>query len=156
MNKIYKLVYNGVVVYVGKTKQTLKRRKKGGYKGNPDVQAIYKECDMVLIEETSDVSRERYWIEYYKESLLNIRPGETGLSKKEQRKQWKESNREYFNQWEEVNKERRKEQRKEYYQCNKERINQQIKESRESNREKIQEYQREYYKKNKIKNGTAD
>jgi len=88
MNKIYKLVYNGVVVYVGKTKLTLNQRKRNRYRKNPAVQAIYKDCDIELIEETSDVSRERYWIEQYKDTLLNIEKGDTGLSEKEYKKKY--------------------------------------------------------------------
>jgi hypothetical protein len=121
--KIYKLVHNDVAVYIGKTKLTLKKRKSAGYKKNPPVQAIHKECVIELIEETSDVSREIYWIEYYKDTLLNIRRGDAGLSQKE-----------YKKEWEEANKELRKEQRK---QRNK------------SNRDYRNQYMREYRLKNK-------
>ena len=123
--KIYKLIHNGVVVYVGKTILGLSRRKSGGYGTNASVQAIYKECDMVLIEETNDVSRERYWIDYYKDTLLNIQRGDTGLS--------------------------RNESMKEYYQSNKEKKIEQVKEWQKANKEKMKEYKKEYYQKNKLK-----
>lgn len=121
--KIYKLIHNGVVVYVGKTTRTLKKRKSdGGYRGCA-VESIYKECDIVLIEETDDVAREDYWIDYYKDTVLNIKRGDRRLSEKEYNKEWRESNREY------------------------------MKEYRESNREHWNQYRREQYKKNKLKNG---
>ena len=130
MNKIYKLVYNGVVVYVGKTKQTLKRRKSLGYKRNADVQAIYKECDIILIEETSDVAREDFWVNHYKDTLLNIRRGDTGLSKNEWNKEWEKANRE-----------KRRKDKKEWFQDNREHRNQ---------------YMREYRLKNKLQNGITN
>jgi hypothetical protein len=138
MNKIYKLVYNGVVVYVGKTKQTLKRRKASGYKDNSAVQAIYKQCDIVLIEETSDVAREDFWIQHYKDTLFNIRRGDTGLSRKEYTKK-------YDKEWYQANKEHLKEHRKEY-----------MKEWCQSNREHHKEYMREYRLKNKLNNGITN
>jgi hypothetical protein len=124
--KIYKLIHNSVVVYVGRTTLELGRRKAGGYSNNASIQAIYKECEIELIEETNDVSRERYWIENYKDTLLNIKRGDTGLYREEYRKEW-----------EEANKEHRKEQMKEYYEVNK---------------EKKKEYDRERYQKIKNKN----
>jgi vacuolar-type H+-ATPase subunit I/STV1 len=143
--KIYKLVYNGVVVYVGKTKLTLNQRKWKGYKSNAAVQAIHKECDMVLIEETSDVSREDFWVQHYKDTLLNIRKGDTGLSQKEYREANREHRKQQIKEWCEANREHRKQQMKEYCEANREKI----KEYREANREKIKEYNREYYQKNK-------
>jgi hypothetical protein len=123
--KIYKLIHNGVVVYVGRTKQSLKRRKQFGYKSNAAVQAIYKQCDIELIEETNDVSREDYWVQHYKDTVFNMKRGERGLS-------YKEWHKEYYQD----NKEKRQEQVNEYYQANKEKINQ---------------YRRECYQKNKLK-----
>jgi hypothetical protein len=103
MYKIYKLVYNGVVVYVGRTTSLLEIRKSKGYKTNEAVQAIYKDCDIILIEETDDVSREDYWVQHYKETLLNIRRGTTGLSQneynKEYQKEYRKANREDYLQY---------------------------------------------------------
>lgn len=79
MYKIYKLIHNGEVVYIGRTKCSLIRRKGAGYKSNIKLQEIYKECDIELIEETDDVSRERYWIAYYRNNgcdLLNTKNGD--------------------------------------------------------------------------------
>jgi hypothetical protein len=135
--KIYKLVYNSRVVYVGKTKRTLHQRKQNGYKGC-SVESIYKDCDMVLIEETNDVSRERFWIEQYKDTILNIRKGNTGLSKEE-----------YFKQWGVVNKEHKKQYNKEWRETNREHKSQYDKEWRESNREYYNEYMRERYQNKK-------
>lgn len=112
-------MHNSVVVYIGRTKLTLKQRRQLGYKGQR-VESIYKECDMVLIEETDDVSRERYWIEHYKDTVLNVKKGD-GLIYKEYKKKWVEANKEHT-----------KEYMREYYQ---------------SNKEKIKEHQREYEKK---------
>jgi hypothetical protein len=144
MNKIYKLIHNGVVVYVGRTKQTLKKRKSLGYKGC-GVESIHKECDIELIEETSDVSRERYWIDYYKDTLLNIQRGDTGLCKKEYGKEYgKEWQKEYDKEWYEANKEKVREYQREYYHKNK---------WYEANKEKMKKYSKEYYQKKKLKNG---
>jgi len=77
MVKIYKLIKDDEIVYIGKTKLKLSRRKNGAYH-NIDRDFI-RLCKIELIEETEDVSRERYWIEYYKKQgckLLNIRNGE--------------------------------------------------------------------------------
>lgn len=72
--KIYKLVYKGEIVYIGQTKHTLKHRFSTGYTSIP----FYKDCSIELIEETSDVSREDHWINFYLErgiKLLNKRSG---------------------------------------------------------------------------------
>ena len=75
--KIYKLVKDSEVVYVGRTKLTLSRRKSSGFY-NLD-QDFIRECQIELIEETDDRSRERYWIDYYLSigcKLLNKRNGD--------------------------------------------------------------------------------
>lgn len=75
MIKIYKLIYKEDVIYIGKTILSLGRRKGSGYPNIP----FYKECLIELIEETKDVSRERYWIEYYQNmgyKLMNKRNGD--------------------------------------------------------------------------------
>jgi hypothetical protein len=77
MIKIYKLVYHKQVVYVGQTKLPLYRRKAGSYH-NIDKEYI-KKCEIEIIEETDDVSRERYWIKYYRDlgcNLLNKNDGD--------------------------------------------------------------------------------
>lgn len=63
--KIYKLIYNDKPIYIGLTKGTLERRK-GGSNGSVPKE-IYKESKIELIEETEDVSRERFWINHYLE-----------------------------------------------------------------------------------------
>jgi hypothetical protein len=117
--KIYKLIHNGVVVYVGRTKQTLNRRKNGSYKGC-GVESIHKECDIELIEETNDASREDFWVQHYKDTLLNIRRGITGLTHKEVIKEWCESNKEHYKEyqreWEKSNREHRNQYQREYRQ----------------------------------------
>ena len=111
--KIYKLVHNGLVVYVGKTKLTLHQRKSYGYRGC-SVESIYKDCDMILIEETNDVSRERYWIEKYKDTILNIRRGNTGMSQKEYRESNREHYKQYHKEWCEANREHYNKYMREY------------------------------------------
>jgi hypothetical protein len=85
--KIYKLEHpEQGVVYIGRTTLTLKRRMNGGYKGTC-VEHIAHECDMILLEETDNLGRERYWIDHYGyDNLLNIMKGDTGLSKKESKR----------------------------------------------------------------------
>ena len=61
--KIYKLIYNGEVIYVGLTKLTLNRRKSSANYSVP--KEIYKLSKIELIEETDDKGRERFWIEHY-------------------------------------------------------------------------------------------
>jgi hypothetical protein len=85
--KIYKLVYEGNIVYVGRTKMTLKQRGYVGYSHNIHLKDIHKNCIMELIEETDDISRERYWINHYKETVLNIQKGD-GLDHKEYQKEY--------------------------------------------------------------------
>jgi len=77
MIKIYKLIYEGEVVYIGLTKLKLYRRKgSANYSVPPE---IYKLCRIELIEETLDKGRERYWIDFYLKNgakLFNKRGGD--------------------------------------------------------------------------------
>jgi hypothetical protein len=133
MKKIYKLVHPKLgVVYIGRTKLTLKKRKSLGYKGC-GVEMIAKECDIELIEETDDSSRERYWIDYYGDCLMNIRKGDSGLEIKDYQKDYHKIN--AFKS------------QKEYHSKNKEKI----KEYRAKNTDKINEYERKRYEENKEK-----
>ena len=71
--KIYKLIYNNEVIYIGKTKQKyLSSCKSSGYPNIPS--DISKKSIAELIEETDDIERYNYWIDYYKEfsNLYNI------------------------------------------------------------------------------------
>lgn len=128
--KIYKLVHPELgIVYVGRTTMTLKERKSRGYKGNPEVQAIYKECAIELLEETDDVSREDFWIEKLLSeghNLLNKRRGTTGLTHAEFMKIYNEANREAIRAqkkvYKEANREKILQRQKAYYQRNKEEI----------------------------------
>jgi len=126
MIKIYKLIYDNEIVYIGQTKlKYLSMRKAAGY---GDTVPFFKECSIELIEETSDSSRERYWIERLRSEghpLLNKRRGVTGLDKKEYNKEYRK---EYYENNKEKIKEDFKEYYKEYYEKNKEVINQKKKE----------------------------
>ena len=86
--KIYKLIHEDNVVYIGRTTKTLQERKANSYKGTC-VELIAKDCQIELIEETNDLSRERYWINYYDE-LLNIQKGDGVDWKRYQKKYQKE------------------------------------------------------------------
>lgn len=77
MIKIYKLIYKDEVIYVGRTKLTLNRRKNSFNYSIP--KEVYKASTIELIEETDDISRERYWINYYLSigaKLMNKRGGD--------------------------------------------------------------------------------
>lgn len=78
--KIYKIIYKGDVIYIGKTILKLKVRKScKNYSISDD---IYKKSEIELIEYTNDVSRERYWIDYYTSigtKLLNKRNGDHSI-----------------------------------------------------------------------------
>jgi len=143
MIKIYKLIYKGDIVYVGQTKQKyLSNRKAIGY---GDTVPFFKECSIELIEETTDVSRERYWIEKLRSdghNLLNKLKGD-GLDRKEWYQNNKDKNRdknkEYQKEWYQKSKEKIKEKNKEWYQNNKEKRKQYLKEYRLKNKEKVYE-----------------
>jgi hypothetical protein len=118
MIKIYKLIHNGEIVYVGQTKLSFSRRR---HKGYGKTVPFYKECSMELIEETSDTSRERYWIDKLRSEghpLLNKHRGVSGLDKKEWQKGWEESNKEkrsqYQKKWRDKNKEENRIKQREY------------------------------------------
>lgn len=81
--KIYKLIYNEEVIYVGLTKLSLSRRKSSSNYSVP--KEIYKLSKIELIEETNDKGRERFWVEHYLKlgaTLMNKRNGD--FSNKEQ------------------------------------------------------------------------
>lgn len=139
MIKIYKLIYEGQVIYVGKTKLKLYRRKNSHNCSVP--KDIYKESQIELIEETNDVSRERFWIQYYTSIgciLFNKRNGDhNNKSLKEYQKEYhknkyqskrktpkrsKEDKLQYCREYYEKNKEDLRIKRKEWYEENKERL----------------------------------
>jgi hypothetical protein len=99
MIKIYKLIHNGQIVYVGQTKQSFSRRR---HKGYGKTVPFYKECSMELIEETDDITRENYWIELLRSEghpLLNKVGGYTGLNHEEYNKEWRAKNKKYFQKY---------------------------------------------------------
>jgi hypothetical protein len=151
MYKVYKLVFNNEVVYVGITKLSLSRRKNAGYKKSVP---FYKECKIELVEQTDDETRERYWIEYYTSNgnqLLNRNKG-IGLNQEEYRKKYYDLNRDkltsYANEkyYQIKDEPDFKEYVKEYKEKNKEKLLSYIKEYNEVNKERLKEYRREYYK----------
>lgn len=144
--KIYKLIYNGEVIYIGKTKNTLKIRFSQKYPKIPI--EIKKQSSIELIEETDDISRERFWIKYYIDlgyKLYNILKGD-GLDIKEYRENNKEYRIKYLKDWRENNKEYDYNR----YHNNIEHIREIRKLYREKNREKIRENDRKNYIKRKL------
>ena len=79
MIKIYKIIYNSEVIYIGQTKQILKRRKNSGYPHIP--KEIIENSFLELIEETDDISRENYWIDYYRKEGCILYNKNKGLLK---------------------------------------------------------------------------
>lgn len=77
MKKVYRIINEkNEVIYIGITKQSLKRRLSSGYKFIPKQEL--RKSSIEEIEETSDYARERYWINYYKSigcNLYNIQDG---------------------------------------------------------------------------------
>jgi hypothetical protein len=146
-------------VYIGKTKLELDKRKRCGYGKNVP---FYQECEIELIEVTDDVSRERYWIEYYLSidaPLLNILKG-NGLDRYLENQKWRKENKEkvleYYRSYyqknkdkyknKSIDKEKDREYRKKYYEENKENILKRQLEYQEENKEKLKEYRRNYYR----------
>ena len=113
MYKIYKLIWNGKIVYVGKTSLSLSRRKSGSYKGTC-VEHIHKECSIELIEETDDVARERYWIDFYRNDVLNVLDGD-GIDKKVYLKEWELQNKKKREDYREERKDIKKEYDRQRY-----------------------------------------
>ncbi len=162
--KIYRLLDNELVVYIGRTKNTLSIRKNGGYGKNTE---YFKECKIELIEETDDVSRERYWIEYYISlgiKLLNIKKGD-GFNQKNYYSENKEWFKNYYKKWNENNTEKVKDYYKgyskdkyfnninnikisqnKYYNKNKDDIVNKQLEYQEKHKEELKEYRKNYYK----------
>ena len=123
MYKIYKLTHNTLgTVYVGRTTKSFKRRRNTGYRCNPELMKIIDDCEYILIENTNDKQREAYWIE----KLIN--DGVKLLNK-------------YKNNYDE------KKYEKEYYENNKENIVKKQLDYQELNKDKLKEYRREYYRK---------
>ena len=86
--KIYKLIHPKLgIVYIGRTILTLEKRKACGYKACA-VEHIANECEIIEIESTNDISREKYWIDYYGDKLMNLKKGDSGLDKKDYGKEY--------------------------------------------------------------------
>jgi hypothetical protein len=150
MYRIYKLILNDEIVYIGKTKRTLKQRKNNGY-----INEILNDADIELIEETDDISRERYWITYYLNNgvkLLNIKKGD-GLDHKKYNKEYREKNKEKIieniKEYREKNLENYKEYLKEYREKNKDYYKEYYEKNKEHLKEYNKKYWKEYYEKNK-------
>lgn len=114
--KIYKLVYDNQVIYVGSTTmKKLCQRKAVGY---PKIEKeIWKTSKIILIEETYDKTKEQFWIDYYKDMncLLYNKNSAISTNKSEYDKKRYSDNKEYRKKLYLSNKNYRKEYMKEYY-----------------------------------------
>lgn len=121
--KIYKLVKDGQVIYIGRTKLSLNRRKNSNFYKIPREVSML--CEIELIEETDDKSRERYWIDYYLSigcKLLNKRNGDYKDYQhyyEERKKKMRESR-----AFKPMTKEQKLAKRRQYYAKNRDKINQ--------------------------------
>ncbi len=161
--KIYKLIYQGNTIYIGITKNSLNRRKSCGYK-DPYLQSIINDCEMVLIEETVDSSREMFWISTYRSeghNLLNKYRGQYNLNREEKYNLYSDSRKKYYLE----NQKEILEEKKIYRLENLDKIKEYNLVYRENHKEEKKiydskrdrkEYLKEYYQKtknNKISNG---
>lgn len=154
--KIYKIIYHNEIIYIGQTKMSIERRFSCRHPNIP--KDIKKESYIELIEETNDISRERYWIDYYRSigcNLYNIERG-GGFNIKEYSKYYYKENIENIieraRKYREYNKEYYKEHNKIYYSENKDKEKERLKKYREDNNEKLKEYYKKYNKLRKKKN----
>jgi hypothetical protein len=76
--KVYKIEKPGCdKVYIGITETTIRGRKAAhrfDLKRNSHrdlYQWFTLECDLVLLEETNDINREKYWIDFYGDKVVN-------------------------------------------------------------------------------------
>lgn len=125
--KIYKLVYDDKIIYVGLTTLPLYRRKGSANYSVP--KEIYKQSKIELIEETTEKNRERFWIEHYLslgEPLLNKRNGDYS-TKDEAYKDKLSKMREAYklkSTFKPKSQDEKKAYRRKWYKDNKERLNQ--------------------------------
>lgn len=76
----------------------------------------WKNCLMEIIEENTTIDREQYWIDYYKENVININQP-TGMTDEEKKKRNKINNKRYYDKLREDNEKNKKRQEyaKQYY-----------------------------------------
>ena len=149
--KIYKLIYNNKVIYIGYTEKGLMERFN---KNHPFIPIeIKNESSIELIEETDDKSREEYWRDLYEKlgfKLYNKIKG-IGVDNKKYIKEWRDNNtdkvKERRKEWNEKNKEEILEYNREYNK--RDNRKQYLIEYREKNKENRKQYNKEYNKKNR-------
>lgn len=114
MYKIYKLVYNDQVIYVGSTTQKhLSQRKALGYPKIP--KEIWKKSSIQLIEETGEKSKEDFWMDYYREMGCELYNKRVSVATKDQFDN-------YQKEYHIKHKEHRNKKALEYYHNNKQRL----------------------------------
>jgi hypothetical protein len=131
--KIYRLVLDGKVVYVGQTTNKYLSQRKAIHHYDKTFERV-RESIIELIEVTTDKSREHFWIEFYKNEgckLFNKYKGDTGLTQKEYKYKWQKEYRQTEKYKEYQKTEKYKEYKKEWERKN-----------REQNREKINKQQK--------------
>jgi hypothetical protein len=133
--KIYKLVLDGEVVYVGITTYKKLSQRKNRHNCADTFERV-RESEIELIEITNDKSRERFWIDYYlnKDCKLFNKTKGNGFNSQG-----------YY----EENKEDIIENAKKYYKENKEEIIEYRKKYQQENKDKVNQYNREYYERKK-------
>lgn len=177
---IYKitLLNNPEYLYIGSTKNFINRKYFHYHFFNNDKKKIYNcklystirdnggwdNVEMSPIEEfecenkTQALIKERFYYETLKANLNTVKPYITKDEKIQQKKEYREENKEHLKEkekeWRETNKEIIKEKKKEYQQENKEKLNLISKEYRENHKEEIKEFKKKWYEENKerIKN----
>lgn len=119
--KIYALQKESEIYYVGITKQSLKLRRKTGWKftGHND---FLKSCYMFVLEETNDKARETFYIQVYRElghPLLNKVIGDKTKDRKSYHRNYyaenKDKCRDLMKNYQETHKEEQRKYRREYY-----------------------------------------
>jgi hypothetical protein len=146
--KIYKLVLDGEVVYVGITTYKKLSQRKNRHNCADTFERV-RESEIELIEITTDKSRERYWIQHHLDKgckLFNITKG-NGFKLQEYYKENKKSWKKYYKK----NKEERIEYQKIYQKENKDKINQYNREYYERKKEEKRIYYKKYREQNKQK-----
>lgn len=165
--KIYRLVGEGGIQYVGSTTQPLAKRKslhKSGWKQGKTCRSVILfekgEVCIVLLEnypcETKEqlLARERYWIETIEGGCVNkITPGLTEEEKKNKKKEYYESNKdhlkEYKHEYYKANEEQEKTRSREWYKKNVHHAKERSHNYYEANKDQIKQRSSEYYQANK-------
>ena len=115
----------------------------------------FENFDMILIENVSCNNKreleqvERKYIDELKPPLNSIKSYSTEQEKKEYKKNWRETNQEYYKEYSKNWRETNQEYYKEYHKIKSEKIKEKKKIYNENNKDKIKENKKAYYENNK-------